>query len=360
MKRFASLDFLRGIAILMMLIGHQIADFLDLNGLFPQINSIPLFNIFVLVILPFIGGLAGFFLLISSIANSISCIKNLEKGHSTSSLALKQLVGGFLIYIFAMLSESTIGYYGGLMGVTRRLNVPLYIDWAAVLSRWGMFETIHTIAWCIMINGVITAFLSRGERWKNPLKQMKIYGVLAVLIVAITPVVWIGISKIIPGFPFGTWPSGTSHHMPQIGKDPFGEVILGAILGAMAAPMEPIFPYLAVSLIGTMIGIGVAQPEKGLFKSFFKSWFSIGTVMYLIGIIGVGITLGNVIGANFEGFDRAVLIYRYFPYHRHWAPDAFSELSWISYLWQFLAVNGWSIVAVISLIYAVDFRNKGE
>ncbi len=66
-KRFSSLDFLRGLAIILMIILHQISDLLDIGTLTADLNSVPLINIVALLILPFIGGLAGLFLLTSAI-----------------------------------------------------------------------------------------------------------------------------------------------------------------------------------------------------------------------------------------------------------------------------------------------------
>ncbi|MHA1619369.1 MAG: hypothetical protein ACTSVZ_08810 [Promethearchaeota archaeon] len=355
MKRFASLDFLRGVAIIMMLFVHIIADLLDIDSLIAQIDYIPLVNILALVILPFIGGLAGFFLLVSAISNSISMTKFLMKGKSAGELALKQFLGGFILYLFAMASEAAIGYHGGIMGNTRHLN-DIVINWDIIFTDWGVFETIHTIAWCIMINGLIHGLLSRNEGWKNPKKQMKIYGILTILVIVVTPFVWIGISKIYPGFPWGTLEGGFSQSKPHLFKNTFLEVIAGGFFGALAGPMEPIFPYLAVSFIGTMVGIGLAQEDKTMFKWFFKFWFTVGLVMFLIGLVGLIVMMMGLMG----NFDRAIEIYRFISFHRHWAPDNFPELTWLSYLWQFLSVNGFSLLCTLTIIYLVEGRGKGE
>ncbi|MHA2254945.1 MAG: hypothetical protein ACXAAM_02630, partial [Candidatus Heimdallarchaeaceae archaeon] len=72
-KRFVSLDFLRRLAIFLMLILHMVSDYLDVDTLLAgdNINHIPLMNLVALLILPFMGGLAGLFLLTSSISNMI-------------------------------------------------------------------------------------------------------------------------------------------------------------------------------------------------------------------------------------------------------------------------------------------------
>ncbi len=62
MKRFASIDFLRGMAIVMMLVLHMVSDYLDIDGIFANFDNQGLINILALAVLPFLGGLAGFFL----------------------------------------------------------------------------------------------------------------------------------------------------------------------------------------------------------------------------------------------------------------------------------------------------------
>ena len=96
MRRYASIDFLRGLAIFMMLILHQVADTLDINNLLDNLDAIPLANVVLLVVLPFLGGLAGFFLLVSATGNAVSMTKFLMKGKSAGALAIRQFLGGFL------------------------------------------------------------------------------------------------------------------------------------------------------------------------------------------------------------------------------------------------------------------------
>ena len=127
-RRFASIDFARGIAIVAMLFLHIIGDTLNIQYLLENINNYPLINIIVLIILPFYGGLAGFFLLISSIGNMISMQRDLEKGKSVRSIVFKQIFGGILLLGFAMLSEALIGYHGTVGEFFHNLRHN-FIDW---------------------------------------------------------------------------------------------------------------------------------------------------------------------------------------------------------------------------------------
>ncbi|TFF96124.1 MAG: hypothetical protein EU547_06780, partial [Promethearchaeota archaeon] len=183
--RFITLDFARGIAIVVMLFLHIVQRTLDIEALLNTINNQAIINLFALILIPFFGGLAGFFLIISAASNMVSMYKNLRKGKSVGSLVIKQVVGGSLLLVFAMLIEGLIGYQG-LIGVfARSLDDPLATEWTVMLWRWNFFETIHTIAWCIIINGCVQGLLSLNGNWKNTKKLIVIYGILAVIVVAL-------------------------------------------------------------------------------------------------------------------------------------------------------------------------------
>lgn len=71
-RRFASIDFLRGTAIVMMLVLHMVSDYLDIDAIFADFGNQGLINMLALAVLPFLGGLAGFFLAVSAIGNMVS------------------------------------------------------------------------------------------------------------------------------------------------------------------------------------------------------------------------------------------------------------------------------------------------
>jgi uncharacterized membrane protein len=141
MKRYVTLDFLRGFAIWLMLVLHIISKILDVDALLSQLETIPLINIVALLVLPFLGGFAGLFLLVSSISNMISMNSALLKGAKPSDLLLKQVVGEFILLIFAALSEGILNH-NAVLGMWIRLNP----DPWSFANRWVHMETLHTIA----------------------------------------------------------------------------------------------------------------------------------------------------------------------------------------------------------------------
>ncbi len=114
MERYASIDFLRGFAIWMMLLLHVVMRIYDDHWAlsFSTINPRPIINILILVILAFFGGWAGIFLIVSAIGNTISMQKAIKRGVKEETVLGKQLIVGFLLLIAAFLTESLTGYHG--------------------------------------------------------------------------------------------------------------------------------------------------------------------------------------------------------------------------------------------------------
>ncbi|MFW9922505.1 MAG: hypothetical protein ACFFDW_04355 [Candidatus Thorarchaeota archaeon] len=371
-KRFLSLDITRGMAIIGMLILHIIGDTLDIDTLLGDINNIPIINMYALIVLPFMGGLAGFFLLVSATGNMVSMYRELNKGHSIRGIVLKQIIGGIVLLIFAMLSEGLIGYHGSLGEIFNHLNdVNQEYLWS-FLWRWNTFETVHTIAWCLIINGLIQGLLSLKQNWKSTTKMIISYAVLAAVVVGLTQPIWDLVAYIVPGYPFGFYPNGHSLAQPVIGYENFWHILRAPFLTALAAPVEPIFPYLAVSFIGSIIGIIISQPKEKISPKFPRRMFLIGVGMFVCGLVGVVFILINIMSANYgpgvDPFIVTVEFYRLISFHRHWAPDAANAIdpnvtvnippfSWLA---QFVVLNGFSIMIFMFIFRLIEFRGKSE
>ncbi|MHA1198850.1 MAG: hypothetical protein ACTSQF_05805, partial [Candidatus Heimdallarchaeaceae archaeon] len=120
--------------------------------------------------------------------------------------------------------------------------------------------------------------------------------------------------------------------------------------------------YLAVSFIGSIIGIAISQPKKALFKGFTKTVLLTSFVMFVVGAVGTVFEVVNVL--NNTNFNDAVTFYKHVSFHRHWFPDAPQPyapyISSFAWLWQFLFTNGFSIMLVLIVIYLVEFRGRGS
>jgi hypothetical protein len=365
-KRFASLDFMRGLAIVMMICLHVVDTVLNQKALIADINNQSLIGIGSAFVLPFLGGLAGFFLITSAISNMVSMHKQQEKGLSARGLILRQVVGGVLIVFFAMLTEALIGYNGSFGQFVRDIGGTYRWDFYAqtALSRWNQFETIQTIGWCVILTGIIQGLLSKNGGWKNTKRLIKWYTVIAVAVIALTAFVWIAVGQLIPGYPWAkTLTSGLRLYTPLIGVDNFGYVLISPFLAALAAPMEPLFPYLAVSCVGSIIGLVMVQKPELIPKNFVKKVLLGGLAAFIVGGIGVLVTFVQVMSKG--GFSMAINMWVDLPSHRNWFPDDIARayapfLNVTSWLWQFLALNGFAIMLTMMIIYLVDWRGIGH
>lgn len=259
---------------------HTITHVLDIDGLLAEIDNIALINIFAFIILPFLGGLAGFFLMVSAIGNMISMYRYLQAGRNVRDLVIRQIMGGVLLLIFAMISESFLSIHGAVANLTKTLDDVSAWNWQVILYRAYHFETIHTIAWCIILNGIVQGILSRKDGWKNPNRLVKIYIILIVAIVALTPLMWWLIDLAIPGYPWADNPTtGVDVQYPYIGRSQWWEFITLFFFNAIAGREEPIFPYLAVSFMGSIIGIILSQEKENIRPNFPKRVMQIGFIV---------------------------------------------------------------------------------
>ena len=365
MKRFASLDFLRGFAIFLMIGLHVVNGILNTDALMANMSSNSFLSLLSLVVLPFLGGLAGFFLLISAASNMVSMYRRLENGQSINTLIVQQVIGGALLVLFAMLTEAVtvimdhLVFSYGIWEATYRWAT--YLQIAA--SRWNWFETIHTIGWCVILNGLIQGIISRKGQWKNVSHLIRTYLIIAAVMVVLTVPVWIGVSKLVPGYPWlQSSTTGGQLYLPQIGIAPIGYLLASPFLAALAAPMEPIFPYLAISCIGSIIGIVMCQRPDRIPKHFVKKVLVASLIAFTVGIIGVIFTMVGVMQA--AGFKNGIQLWLDLSHFRGWFPDNISRpygefLSPLSWLWQFLALNGFATMFAMLIIYLVDWRGSG-
>ncbi|MFX1595318.1 MAG: hypothetical protein ACFFBK_04565 [Promethearchaeota archaeon] len=363
MRRFASIDFLRGIAIFLMIFLHTILHVLDIDGFLDQINDIPMINIVALIILPFLGGLAGFFLIVSAIGNMISMYRHLQAGRNIKDLAIRQIMGGVLLLIFAMISESMLSIHGAFANLMKTLDDVSAWNWQVILYRGYHFETIHTIAWCIIVNGIVQALLSRKDGWKNPNRLIKIYMILIVVVIVLTPLLWWLVDLAIPGYPWAIDPdTGVDVQYPYLGVSEWWKFITHFFLNAVAGREEPIFPYLAVSFMGSIIGITLAQKREEVRKDFPKRTMQIGFLIFFVGIIGLIINLVLIMDAL--GIDAALNLYKGLAFHRNWVPEnpaiASDTLPFLGWLFQFMSLNGAAICLVMVVVRVVEFRGRGK
>jgi hypothetical protein len=261
----------------------------------------PLSIVVLLAICLFFGSWCGFFLMVSALGNMISMHKGLEKGLSVKSLVIKQVVGGFLLLLFAYLSEGMIGYKGAIGDLLKHPGSTTW--WELILFRGYHMETIHAVAWCVILNGLVQGLLSMNGGWKKINRNIKIYIILAVVVIIATQFVWWAFDNWISnitGIPDLDWSngnnpiSGTHWYRGHLTKLPWWWNLAAIFLQPWAGNVEPIFPFLAVSFIGSIIGLYLMEvKDKKDLKdtSTLKKGMLVGFLMAFIGLLLVVIPI---------------------------------------------------------------------
>lgn len=282
MKRYVSIDFLRGVAIFGMVFLHLLDDLYDFSWTSNINEGGPVIAVLMLLCGIFFGSWAGLFLMVSAMGNMVSMYNNFERGKSVKSILIKQVVGGLILLLFGFLAEGTLQYYGLFQTIRDGT-----MDFSRIIWKGFTMETIHTIAYCMIINGIIQCFLSINGGHRKIKRNMIIYGIIALFVVLCTQPIWDWVKSIIPGYPFDPFHTGRDLMYPSVGAS-FLEYLQKFFFLPLAGNPEPIFPFLAVSCIGSILGMAVCRekvshnfPKKAVFAGFLV--IVTGILVWIIG-----------------------------------------------------------------------------
>lgn len=343
MRRFASIDLMRGSAIWMMVICHVIMRWYNYGWAQEgEFEGAPLFTLVFFVFMIYFSAWAGFFLMVSAVGNMISMYRSIERGNSWKRLVLFQVLGGSLLLVAAVLVESTIGYHGFLgelvMGHTDK--------WHMILWRGFHMETIHTIALCIIINGIVQGLLSRNGGHRKVRRNTAVYLFLIISVMALTGPIWKLLRTAIDGYPTAVWESPLAGELgvqyAVIGESSFSEIIIKAVMAPLGGLPEPIFPFLALSFAGSMIGMYLCQENCS--RRLPRYGIMIGLSAAFIGLIGTAYILG-------AGISDPEVLFEYF----YQIPGLYPYL----WLFWFLFLTGGQLAALLLVLRLVEFRGIG-
>lgn len=347
-QRFVTIDFLRGVAIFLMLFLHTLMRVYDRSWVgTPAMANASLSLILFLVLCVSLGGWCGFFLLISSIGNTISMQKQMDKGKPLSEILARQLLGGVLLLFFAVLTESTIGYHGYLGSKAGSIdqfvlgNFVSLTDLSLIFYRGYHMETIHAVAWCVIINGAIHTLLSRKSGKDKIRRNQLIYLGLTVVVIVITPYIWDLAAWIVEGYPFGRYEgSGRLVQYPLEGTSTLGDYIKLFFLMPLAGHPEPLFPFLAVSFLGSMFGLELIKEKPS--KKFVNIGLILSVFFTIAGFIGLGWIIAGDLG-------KAGLLLA-----ETWNIPKLENM-WV---WWFFVVTGSQVFVTLLFLRLVEFRGK--
>ncbi len=122
-----------------------------------------------------------------------------------------------------------------------------------------------------------------------------------------------------------------------MGQSSFGDYILRFILSPIAGHPEPMFPFVAVSFIGSIVGIWLTSEKPS--KKFLKNGIIISIILEIAGLIGLIIMFAN----GFQDFDSFI--------DGTWNIHALS--AWFPYFVLFTANQ---LLSILIMIRLVEFR----
>jgi hypothetical protein len=321
-KRLVTLDFLRGVAIFGMTLFHILFKMYDVESFMANQEEILNFPIILLIFMglfAYFGSWYGFFLFISSVVNSFVYTRKVKTGLVPAKLLIKQILTGLILIILSYFIEGILGYYGDL-GYTIKNMAWTNFKYFRIESLW--IQTLQIIGLCLIINGMLLFLLLRNDGYKKVVRNVLVFAFLTMLVLVFSAFIsnWIANSNwqypsIEPGWPdisfvyqnrsFRTW-----------------------ILTIINGPKQPLFPYLASSFMGTLIGMLLASPKP---PKRMLIWFSaVGVLMIAIGVVLI------VVGQPFTFLEQ---------------PPALST---------YLLRLGGQICLLMSFFAIVEYRGKGE
>ena len=257
MARFISIDFIRGLAIWAVVVIHSFGQlFAGTNQLLGiNLDNISIFLLIPLVPVLYASSLAGVFLLVSLVANTLGMQKRAEKGAKLSSIVKKNVVSGSALLLVGYFTEIVINLYG-LLGRILEQNADNWYD--GFFYGLYLFETLQTIGASIIINALLFGILYRNGGHKKIQRNMYILLLLALAVLILTPV----INTIIRVLWYPWWGT-TGAQVEQfmgVPASPFA-LLFNLLLIPLAGVAQPLFPFLCTSFIGSIIGIAISQPK---------------------------------------------------------------------------------------------------
>ncbi len=328
MKRVLSLDFLRGIAIIGVLLFHvlniafavrveEIGNALDGSG------SVDFYWYILAPVLLVLGAFNGLFLMISTASNAISVHKQWEramekeipKDGAFRSIFVSQLIRGALIWVFGYLSETILAtLLGGYM--------EYLVDGVPFLPEefgWQLIEGFYfyNILYTIGISIVLTSFIQLLYL-KNSISRKNLSVFLLVVIVGCTAALPV-VREIFHEF-------GISDNFSNnLLAAPWWEWVLRLVGAPILGRLTPLIPFFSCAAAGLLLAININA--GAITPGFIRKAFYTGLLFVQASFV-VGIAFGFDLGSR-----ERVVFYQTF-------------------------ILGLEIMSLMLLFYLIDFRKK--
>ena len=328
MKRFVSLDFLRGAAIIIVLFFHMLQVVWNYEGVLAAGFPWPYWPL--VIFLGFLGQFNVLFIVLSGLVNTISIDKQWrkfmkqnpnadQKRTMTNKILKSQIIRG--LFILAM------AYVYGILLDRLPLNYVKQVSDPVVQSMGGFYSTnvLHAIAWGVIISAFVYTWLLSREKGQAWISKRFLLVVLFMLV--LTPFM-ITLSRIFPHF-YDSWTTRS-----------LGLNIVYLFVNSIFRGTTPLFPFAVFGVVGALIGCRISSGN--IRKSYATKWF-IGLVVVFVS--GFLVYLLRVAGLHLLlGVESGTLLY-YF-------------VASVYDVGEKLMVLGGSLLLILIVLYVIDVRGK--
>ncbi|MHA1795302.1 MAG: glycosyltransferase [Promethearchaeota archaeon] len=275
-RRLATLDFLRGIAILLVLGFHSIERALPADFWNNFLISAPKWQYFVFGPFLLLMSWRGFFILISAVVYIYSFESRIRYGTSPKNLLKNNLIKGVVLFTFGCVINVYLDPYAA---IGHLINTGMWepLDF---VSKLKFSDAIQMIGLGLIIYSIIHYHLMKSEGHKKPWRNLAVYTILSILVVILTPI----LNKIVL-----TNYGVTRDQIESMPTPTLWSFVRAMFLSNLVGYAQPLFPYLGVTFVGCMIGIIISQNQ-----------WSIRRKLNLIYALGLGTILSGL-------FDWVVL-----------------------------------------------------
>lgn len=332
--RIASLDFLRGFAILFMSFFHVFHHLYDYSWLVddPTIFlSFPFFLQLSIGLIAYLGSWNTFFLFISSIVNILSMTKRLDSTDHKHYVLFKQLITGFLIILSGYFVECFL--YHGYIGHGLRFGT-----WSHPFFLWYnlfVMKTLQIIGWSLCITSFTHYILLRKEGRHRYYRNIIVYILLTLGVLVSSFFIHRYVDSLdwyIPTYAelqsLGITNWDVQRSWPDTYVQAFNPSFRTWFYVTLAGHVEPLFPCMSTAFIGAMIGYTLAYPRKA--KKLPQVGIIFGSMLIISGISLI------LAGFSFSLFGERPSVPTY------------------------LIQLGGQLILVMIMFTQIDFKNRGK
>jgi hypothetical protein len=184
-KRLLSFDFLRGFAIMCIVVFHLL---LITCVLVTQAEtnpfSLPIAYLIITVFTIVFAHWRGLFLIISSVVNIYAMTNSIRNGTSPKKVWISQVKFGFLLWIFGMFREVFLNEWSIPMSTAGGTS---FVNAFLVYWQWiYLMEALEDIAWSIIITATVFYFLTKNDGINKINRNILIFLILTIIVLWIS------------------------------------------------------------------------------------------------------------------------------------------------------------------------------